>query len=346
METPLTESKCLKKFSLTSDKSKKYEIMFNEKANNLQIQCQEESNMIKNTYEGVFTLETLKKNKFLSIYDSFDDILDELNPLIDEGKSELKEENDSLKLIINLPIKKMKEISFELKMIEKNDKIKIDELYKINMDLIKRIEILEKEVKELKQKKVENEKLEELDSLIIKTKDNFDFVEKILKENIVNKKIKYKLLYRATRDGDDSNIFHQKCDNNPQILVLFKTTKGIILGGYTEIGYKGSGYERIDNKAFFFSCDRKKIYKVKQNKTAIYDAIKDKYNNNIYGPQFGTNTNDLAIIYVCNNMLSCQCSTTDIKYSTYEGLNSDYEVNNGERYFYLQEIEVYKILFD
>ena len=187
--------------------------------------------------------------------------------------------------------------------------------------------------------------MEDLDSLIIKTKDNFDFVEKILKENIVNKKIKYKLLYRATKDGDDCNIFHQKCDNNPQILVLFKTTKGIILGGYTEIGYKGSGDEKIDNKAFFFSCDRKKIYKVKQNKTAIFDAIRDPHNNR-YGPKFGTSWNYLPIINVGWNMLSFQCSTTDIKYSTFEGLNSDYEVTNGEQYFYLQEIEVYKILFD
>ena len=103
------------------------------------------------------------------------------------------------------------------------------------MDLIKRIEILEKEVRELKQKKVEGERVEELGSVIIKTKDNFDFVEKILKENIINKKIKYKLLYRATKDGDDCKIFHQKCDNNSQVLVLFKTTKSILIGGYTEV---------------------------------------------------------------------------------------------------------------
>ena len=294
------------------------------------------NNILKNLYEGNFTLEALKNNKFLSIYSSLDEILDELNPLIDEGKSELKEENDSLKLIINLPIKKVKEISFELKFVEKNEKIKIDELYKINMDLIKRIEILEKEVKDLKQKIVEYEGLEELNSVIIKTKINFDFVEKILKENIANKKIKYQLLYRATRDGDDCKIFHQKCDNKPQILVLFKTIKGIILGGYTEVGYKGNKGNIIDNNAFFFSCDRKKIYIVKQNQTAILDGIG-------YGPTFGNCT---TIICIGGNMLSYHCCTTTVNSSNFEGLNSDYEITNGEQNFYLQEIEVYKILFD
>lgn len=205
------------------------------------------------------------------------------------------------------------------------------------MELIKRIEILEKEVKELNQNKVENERLEELDSIIIKTKNNFDFVEKILKENIVtNKKIKYQLLYRTTRDGDDCKIFHQRCDNKPQILVLFKTTKGIIFGGYTEVGYKGTNGNIIDNKAFFFSCDRKKIYKVKQNKTAILDGSN-------YGPTFGNYT---TIICIGGNMLSYHCCTTTVNSSTFDGLNSDYEITNGEPYFYLQEIEVYKILFD
>ena len=66
------------------------------------------------------------------------------------------------------------------------------------------------------------------------------------------KDINYKLLYRATRDGDDASIFHQKCDNKCQVLAVFKTTKGLIFGGYTEVGYKGNYGDVYDNKAFFF----------------------------------------------------------------------------------------------
>ena len=153
---------------------------------------------------------------------------------------------------------------------------------------------------------------------------------------MVNKNIIYTLLYKATRDGDDSKVFHQKCDNNHQIIVFFKTTKGFVFGGYTEKGYTGNGNGIIDNNAFFFFCDKKKVYKVKQNKTAIYDGLS-------YGPTFGYCT---TIICVLNNFLSYKCCTTTVSSSTFDGLNTDYEITNGEEYFYLQEIEVYKILFD
>ena len=285
-----SKDKIVKNYSLSSDKSKKYNITFIERENNLYIKAEEDNNMIiKKNYEGLFSMEKLKENKFLYMYNSLNEILDELFPLIDEGKTELKEENDLLNFIIKLPIKKVKEISFELKTIEKNDKSKIDELYQINQNLLKRIEILEKRFDELEKKKIENEKLEKIDSVIIKTKENYDFLLKIIKENIINKNPIFKLLYRATRDGDDCSIFHQRCDNNRQILVLYKTTKGIILGGYTEVGYQGNDRNNvIDNKAFFFSCDRKKVYKVKQNKTAIYD-------NNSYGPTFGACTTIICV---------------------------------------------------
>ncbi len=161
-------------------------------------------------------------------------------------------------------------------------------------------------------------------------------MKKIINENVCNKNIKYNLLYRATKDGDDSKIFHQKCDNNHQILVIFKTTKGIIFGGYTEKGYTGNGGNVIDNNAFFFSCDKKKVYKVKNNKTAILDCTN-------YGPIFGNNS---TIINAQNKLLSYKCCTTTVNSSSFEGLNYDYEISNGEEYFYLQEIEVFKILFE
>ena len=43
---------------------------------------------------------------------------------------------------------------------------------------------------------------------------------------------KMELLYRATRDGSDSNIFHNKCDNQGPTICLCKNDKGSIFGGY------------------------------------------------------------------------------------------------------------------
>ncbi len=39
--------------------------------------------------------------------------------------------------------------------------------------------------------------------------------------------------------------------------------------------------------------------------------------------------------YTCKSLLSL-----------FEGITSDYELNNGEEYFYIQEIEVYQVLFN
>ena len=51
---------------------------------------------------------------------------------------------------------------------------------------------------------------------------------------LMNRTIIYKLLYRATRDGNSASSFHQKCDNICGTLVVIKTTKGFRFGGYTE----------------------------------------------------------------------------------------------------------------
>ena len=221
----------------------------------------------------------------------------------------------------------------------------------LNTNMEKKInELLEKKIKDLGIKNKEKEKIlekidnkeknEKINSSIIKTSNNADFVEKIIKENVLNKNMQFKLLYRASKDGDDCKIFHEKCNNNKQILVIYKTKKGIIFGGYTETGFNGGGGMVYDNKSFVFSCNKKKIYKVKHCYPAIFDG-----NNN--GPTFGYDIGFYSsIINVKDKMLNFQCSTADIKKSTFEGLDIDYELNNGEKYFYLQDIEVFKIIFE
>ena len=67
------------------------------------------------------------------------------------------------------------------------------------------------------------------------------------------------LLYRATRDGE-IETFHQKCDNKNDELVIIKTKKGIIFGGYTEKGFKNTGDYIKDENAFVFSYSNEKIY--------------------------------------------------------------------------------------
>jgi hypothetical protein len=72
------------------------------------------------------------------------------------------------------------------------------------------------------------------------------------------------LLYRGSRDGWLSTNFHVKCDNKGPTIVLIRTTKGRVSGGYTSETWEtppGNRWKQ-DANAFLFSCDLQAIYPV------------------------------------------------------------------------------------
>ena len=101
----------------------------------------------------------------------------------------------------------------------------------------------------------------DIDSVILEKDDLIKFnslVSNYIKINNIN------LLYRATRDGDSTNSFHNKCNNIRGTLMIVKTSKGFIFGGYTnEIWNEDKNY-RKDDDAFCFSLNLNKIYKSKK----------------------------------------------------------------------------------
>ena len=111
-------------------------------------------------------------------------------------------------------------------------------------------------------------------------------------ENKMNKKIKeIKKLYQATKDGGDPKIFHLKCDNIPNTLVLIKSEDNKRFGGFTPIPWSSNNSGKKDNKnmTFVFSLDNKKIYFLKKmNSIAVF-------HNEKFGPYFGE-YEDMAIL--------------------------------------------------
>ena len=361
-----------KTIEITSNKNHLYKIILINEGYNLFIKATFVDSIQTLNYEERYSLESIKKNPFFGYFESIGEILKELIALIDDKKLTIVEENKEINLIFHLPIIKIKEIKFVVKEKEKNDKDRINELFNIvanlkkenqllkdeNMGFRNRIEKSEKDIQELikridnyetrinqieienkkvLEKKEKDMKLKNIDSNILMDYETIDFINKRLKsqEILKNKEIKYNLLYRASKDGDLAKTFHEKCDNKPQILAVFKTTKGFTFGGYTEIGYKGNGGAIQDNSAFFFSCDLKKIYNVKKGYTAIFWGED-------HGPVFGKTT---TIICVCGKMFDYNCCTCSVASSCFEGIESDYEITGGEANFRLQEIEVYQILY-
>jgi hypothetical protein len=68
------------------------------------------------------------------------------------------------------------------------------------------------------------------------------------------------LLFRGSRDGFEIAKFHERCDNQGPLLVIIKTQKDILVGGFSSISWKNVGGYVVDPKCVVFSITRKKIY--------------------------------------------------------------------------------------
>ena len=162
---------------------------------------------------------------------------------------------------------------------------------------------------------------------------------KFLKKNII-----FKLLYRATQEGNNIRTFHNKCDNINRTLTIIKTRKGMRFGGYTEQKWYCSNNNSAQPKdgkevCFCFSLDLFKIYN-----------FNDDYKHSICccddcGPCF---SGDVAAFFEIKNNNGLLFGNTNytIKSNSFGKVDNDYEFNNGENEFGIIEMEVFQILFD
>ena len=241
------------------------------------------------SYAKKIPLNEIKDKESKSIFSSHSpkDFLDFLSKLSEMKKISLvkKENSIIIKFEIEIMFKKH-EIEIELK--DKNSEIiekELKQLKEENKELKKRIINLEKEVEKIKNKLKDNEKINYLNAgnkSVIMQENEFNIINLGIK-NRINKKIKeIKKIFQATIDGDTPSDFHSKCDNISNTLILVKSAGNRRFGGFTTIPWsseeKGKGLE--DKNAFLFSIDKQRIYSLKDNKKAVYHH-KDS------GPIFG-----------------------------------------------------------
>jgi hypothetical protein len=115
---------------------------------------------------------------------------------------------------------------------------------------------------------------------------------------------KYKLIFRASRDGFSAKSFHEKCDGKHPTLTIIKNNYGKIIGGYTPLEWESptlksiwSSKADISNDSFIFSISMKRKFKLLNNIQAIML-------NKDFGPIFGSGMR-LAIGDQCNLPNSC-----------------------------------------
>ena len=70
-----------------------------------------------------------------------------------------------------------------------------------------------------------------------------------------------RLVFRGTRDGMTNDKFHELCDDQGPLLVIIKTNKDILIGGFCSISYKNDNSNwNVDPKVVVFSITRNKVY--------------------------------------------------------------------------------------
>ena len=171
-----------------------------------------------------------------------------------------------------------------------------------------------------------------------------------------NKNIKdILLLYRGSRDGYQSKIFHEKCDNKGETLTIIESKDNFIFGRYTEIHWDSTvwnGKFGENNNARRNGLGNDFIFTLKNPhgiKAAKYNMKKSWLNHSIccdvnLGPIFGCN--DIRIENNCdvkNNRFTyydfkpgeyCFEDTTGHKRLLFTGNNS----------FLVKEIEVFLVI--
>ena len=352
-----------KKIYLSEKNSIKYKISLSATSGQLEIQLETIELFPNKIYISNLTKKDLEKiSKLFKMNDSIEECLLNFEQFFDEKKYTLEENDENVILTVSpgtLNIKdfqiklrakdmnqdeKYNQVSLEIKKIIEENKLykeKLSDLEKKFEELTTFTKTLEKKNEELEQKNIDLEKkFEKIENHCFKILKKEDI--KTLNGWISpNKKIKYVLKYNAKRDGCDTDIFHEKCDNMGNSLIICKTSKGVIIGAYMSTNIeKKKGY-KSDPNAFLFNLSNKLI---KKNLKQKYEKAVYNYDDNSNFIKFG----ECDCFRLAGNCLHNKNSYADIcNCSTNFDCHNKNLLNggNGEQ-FNVDNFEVYQVLLD
>ena len=318
-------------------------------------------------YTNKYYLKDFKQINFFKNYNFYglNQYIEIITNLLKEKKNEInieEEENKSLKISIDIEIS-IANMSFnfpkdKIKIILENEKIEqnlqnniiwIHIQYLISEEKVTKKHLIEQEntIKKLQQDIIKlkqnletnlfsyEDKNDLKKSKIIKeyNKHNFEFIKNRIGLFKKNKKLIFHLLYSAKRDGDQTQNFHALCDNHKYTLVLIKTNLNIIFGGFARKYWNSLELGRKrDLKSFLFSFNKQKIYDPKpEAKYHLFCSEKD--GPCFYG--FSVENDCLKNGGFCDEIYKC----------SYDSFENDYELNNGSKYFKIDELEIYQVKF-
>ena len=313
---------------------KEYIITFTYSYYSIEIKISSKTPFQQFSYEKILTLNDLKNiSNYFSLFKNISDIKPNIKNMIENENTrdlEVNANSKIIKLILIPPIMNIEKIILSIPQKDINKDDIIQELIKVNSELLSRVDCLEKEIKDIKEilkvNNIKKRKDKRIDSAIIKNEEEIDYIY----DCIEKKKLEFERIYKMTEDGD-RDAFHKKCDNQGPTLCLFKIKdKDIRYGGFTSVSWDCTSGEKRDENAFIFSINNKKMFKSRNYNSSIYCS-------GDYGPFFGGNKNtDCAELWFCEGY-NCGFYNNKI----YKDLNK--ECTQGLKEFGLDELEVFKV---
>ena len=305
-------------------------------------------------YSNHYNLDTLKKfNKFLSLCESIDDIIDTIFENVSNNNCTIKEYNNNYQIKIPVPVKNINEIIFVLKEQQKtkeeiiNDLIKSSKMLKQkNIEFESRVKQLEEENKNIKNElkelkilfselKLEKGKnnIEEINPIINGESKLINYPMFIKINNWINqrKSLNFQLIFSALINGDKAENVHKNCDGKGPTVTIIKSKNGHIFGSYLTIPFSSDDKPHYDEKAFLFSLTNNKKFNIKIKEKAVCHYLK-------WGPYIGYPEKcDLAIAQGCLKNFRSYCEPHSYEFNRIDLIGST------DKYFGIEEYEIYLI---
>ena len=309
--------------------------------NKLKVNVSNPQKLLENEYCCYFTVEELKqKGKIFLIFEGISGVLEGLKEVFENKMPVIRKKEDAVEVCISPILTAMGEVNLLIPKKNRSQNELVNQLCNIVKEEKEKNESLEKRVKFLE------EKIQQIESAIaplilreqlylslndcgllggiIKIKEDckliFDWLGR-------EKKYKFELLYKGTRDGDTIEIFHKKCDNKGATITIIELTDSQILGGYTSKSWLINSGNIPDPKAFLFNLTAKEKYPVENNSGICSGYICDFGTKDCY--ELSVNNNFLDKGGVCGGG---------------KGYNfRDYKLTGGKSSYKIRELEVYKV---
>jgi len=156
-----------------------------------------------------------------------------------------------------------------------------------------------------------------------------------LNEFYGNRDQQWQLIYKASRDGFDTNTFHSRCDNKGPTMTIVQSNNNYLFGGYTSVAWTSSadiGY-KTDTTAFLFTLTNP--HKIPPTK---YHIDPTKAENAIwYGSGYGLWFGDYDL------GLSNNRNYTEFPSSYIDTTGKRNKTFTGARNFIVSDIEVFQL---